>query len=226
MWKLLPQTLLLIAMLLCPPIKAFADTVYIRDVLYVPLRGGESNEHRILQLVKSGTKLEQLSSDETSGFSKVKTLSGMEGYLQTQYLVTEPIARDLLDEYQEKVTTTEAAQQRTQLRVSELEESLAKMTMENATLIEQNKTLMEELESITSLAANVIQIDERNELLELENQQLQTETDLIIAQNRALENNQDQQWFLRGGGTVLLGLLFGFWVSRRIYHHKRSDGWG
>ena len=33
---------------LCFSSQASADTVYVRDTLYVPLRGGQSQEHRIL----------------------------------------------------------------------------------------------------------------------------------------------------------------------------------
>ena len=40
---------------------SFAETVYIRDTLYVPLRGGQSSEHRILHKgIPSGTELELL----------------------------------------------------------------------------------------------------------------------------------------------------------------------
>ncbi|MEX1236901.1 MAG: hypothetical protein WD994_01390, partial [Pseudomonadales bacterium] len=46
-------------LLLLVPALSAAATVYIRDTLYVPLRGGQSSEYRILHRgVKSGTPLE------------------------------------------------------------------------------------------------------------------------------------------------------------------------
>ena len=41
----------------------------------------------------------------------------------------------------------------------------------------------------------------------------------------ALSDDRAQEWFLRGAGTVLLGLLFGFWVGRRIYNKRSSSSW-
>ena len=40
-----------------------------------------------------------------------------------------------------------------------------------------------------------------------------------------LSNDRAQQWFLRGAGAVLIGLLLGFWVARRIYHKRYHGGW-
>ena len=72
---------------------SFADEAYIRDTLYVPLRGGESSEHRIIHRgIKSGTPLERLETNEQTGYTRVRTGKGLEGWLLTQYLVDEPIA--------------------------------------------------------------------------------------------------------------------------------------
>ena len=62
---------------------SFAETVYIRDTIYVPLRGGQSSEHRILHKgIASGTALELLEVNDDTGFSQVRTASGMQGWIQ------------------------------------------------------------------------------------------------------------------------------------------------
>jgi hypothetical protein len=38
-----------------------------------------------------------------------------------------------------------------------------------------------------------------------------------------LKNSSAQDWFLRGAGTIIIGLLFGFLISRRIYVNKASN---
>ena len=45
-------------------------------------------------------------------------------------------------------------------------------------------------------------------------------------ENDDLSNDSAQDWFLRGAGTVLLGLLFGVWIGRRIYQRRNNSGWG
>ena len=64
-----------------------ADQVYVRDTLYVQLRGGQSSEHRILhQGIRSGTVLERLEVNEDTGFSRVRTAGGLEGWFKANIL--------------------------------------------------------------------------------------------------------------------------------------------
>ena len=40
-----------------------------------------------------------------------------------------------------------------------------------------------------------------------------------------ISDDRAQQWFIRGAGAVLIGLLFGFWLGRRMYHRRYNGGW-
>ena len=94
----LPRSLLIGFLVVAAIHQVKADTVYIRDTLYVPLRGGQSTEHRILHRgLRSGTELERLETSEDTGYTRVRTPDGLEGWLQTQYLVEEPIASTRLE---------------------------------------------------------------------------------------------------------------------------------
>ena len=73
---------------------AVGDVNYISDVLTVPLRSGASTAHRILHRgLPSGTQLTILAIDEEANFTQVRTAGGMEGWVRSQYLIGEPIAR-------------------------------------------------------------------------------------------------------------------------------------
>ena len=66
---------------------SFADEVYIRDMVYVPLRGGESTKHRIIhRCIRSGTPLERLQVNEETGYTRVRTADGLVGWLQTNLM--------------------------------------------------------------------------------------------------------------------------------------------
>ncbi len=203
---------------------AMADTVYIRDTLYVPLRGGQSIEHRILHRgLRSGTAVERLEEDED--WTRVRTEDGLEGWLQSQYLVEEPIAQTRLDDLQSQLEELEAQHQQTLLRLHETNEANEALTVAESDATEKNAELTDELTRINELAANVIAIDEENKQLNESQEELLSRIDALNAENESLSDDSAQQWFLRGAGTVLIGLLFGFWIGRRIYHRRNTSGW-
>lgn len=205
---------------------ASAETVYIRDTLYVPLRGGQSQEHRILNRgLRSGTALERLEENEETGYSRVRTSEGLEGWLQTQYLVEQPIASTRLDDLQAQLDELEARHQQTLLRLREANEAGETLSSNTSSLAEANAALQQELDELKALAADVIAIDEENQRLNEERDTLQAEIDHLSNRNSSLLDDQTQRWFLTGGGTVLIGLLFGFWVGRRIYQRRSASGW-
>jgi len=205
---------------------ASAETVYIRDTLYVPLRGGQSQEHRILHRgLRSGTALERLEENEETGYSRVRTSEGLEGWLQTQYLVEQPIASTRLDDLQAQLDELEARHQQTLLRLREANEAGETLSSNTSSLAEANAALQQELDELKALAADVIAINEENQRLKEERDTLQAEIDHLSNRNSSLLDDQTQRWFLTGGGTVLIGLLFGFWVGRRIYQRRSASGW-
>lgn len=211
---------------LCLSSQVSADTVYVRDTLYVPLRGGQSQEHRILHRgLRSGSALERLEENEETGYTRVRTDNGLEGWLQTQYLVTEPIAATRLETMQNRLDELEASHQQTLLRLREANETGETLSSNSSSLAAANTALQQELDELKALAADVIAINEENQRLNEKRATLQTEIDHLENRNSALQDNQTQRWFLTGGGTVLIGLLFGFWVGRRIYQRRSASGW-
>ena len=83
--------------LFCLTSASFADTRYISDKIYVPLRVGDGSKYRIIHRgLPSGEKLELISTNEDSGYSKVRTDKGVEGWLPSHYLISSPAARSQL----------------------------------------------------------------------------------------------------------------------------------
>ena len=203
-----------------------ADTVYVRDQLYVPLRGGESTEHRILHRgLPSGTPLTQISVNDDTGYTFVRTEDGREGYIQTQYLMSEPIAREQLDSVREELLALEARYQRTLLRLQEAETERDEIAARVEELILENDNVSTAYDDLRALSDNAVNLDAENTALKEEQDSLLAEIDALVASNADLRDHVAQQWFLRGSGVVLLGLLFGFWIARRIYHRRNTSGW-
>ncbi len=202
-----------------------ADTVYIRDIIYVPLRGGQSSEHRILhQGIKSGTRLERLEENEDTGFSRVRTSQGLEGWIQTQYLVTEPIAKDQLADMADKLARLEDNYREALAQLEEASESASSATEEMQQLQDTVTRLESELAEVTNLAANEIQIKQENVRLVAEADQLAEEIDELVKANANLRDSTTQNWYLIGAGTVFGALLLGMLLGRQLFTRK-NGGW-
>jgi SH3 domain protein len=91
----------------------YAADAWISDKLTVPLRSGPSTSHRILHRgLPSGTELTILARDENSDFVQIRTSRGTEGWLPSQYLVNQPIARDRLVAANRRITELTATVER------------------------------------------------------------------------------------------------------------------
>ena len=204
-----------------------AETVYIRDVIYVPLRGGQSQEHRILHRgLKSGLKLERLETNDLTGYSRVRAETGLEGWLENQYLVTEPIAIERLNNVTSELEELKAQYQDTLLKLRDVTGENETMSAELARGTESRRDLSREVEEISLLADDTIVIDNKNSLLRNKEEELTKRVDQLTLTNQTLLENDSQKWFIGGSASVLLGLLFGLWAGRMIYQRNNRGGWG
>jgi len=224
----LSVALLLSASLLWEPLlwpteaSAQTSTVYISDKLTVPLRSGPSNAHRILHRgLPSGTRLEVLSVDEQAGFTRIRTERGTDGWIRSQYLVSQPIARDRLREAQAEI-------QRLTRRIAQVGEQLAsaRSTGTNAqssanSLAADKKRLEIQLAEVKRVSAGALEEHQENLQLESLNARLRAEVDDVVAANRRLESNLQERWMMIGGGLVFAGLIAGVVIKAR----PRRSGW-
>lgn len=208
MRKLVLGLLLAGSSVFCVP--APAATLYVSDQFTVPLRRGPSNSHRILhQGLPSGTALEVLGTDDAAGFTQVRTANGTEGWIPTQYLSQQPVARDRLAAADRRVESLEA-------QVKSLRQSDGRAN----DLAKQTDKLQAELTEIRRISATSIANHEENQQLKSSNETLQKQVTQLTERVRQLERNVTLKWLLAGGALVLLGLLIGAWIKSRP---KRSS---
>ena len=68
------------------PLLAFAETAYITERLEVPVRSGETRDHRIIRYLQAGSQIEVLKTYGT-GYSQIKDERGREGFVLGRYIV-------------------------------------------------------------------------------------------------------------------------------------------
>ncbi|MGB1271900.1 MAG: TIGR04211 family SH3 domain-containing protein [Endozoicomonas sp.] len=204
--------------------QAVAETRYITDVTYVPMRSGPGNEYRIIARgMKTGTRLELLEESAGNGFSKVRS-GGQEGYIPSQYLMKTVPADQLLPSIQEKMVKVNAENTELKAMLSQKDSLLEEVTgrlSRTEEQLNQQKVDMRRLEEIT---AEPLAIDRRNQQLVEENLRLTNNSQVLEAENRQLLKDNRVRWYLVGGGTVLLGVLLGLLLPL-IRVRKKASGW-
>ena len=203
-----------------------AEVVYVRDVIYVPLREGQSSEDRVLHNgLRSGTRLERLTKNTETGNSLVRTKNGMEGWIPNQYLIRQPIAADLLNEAKQRLKVINQEYELALLRIEELEDILTQKNLREKALNARNLEISGELDTNTQLSAKATEIDEGNSQLLIEQESQIANLGASNSAFRVLQDESKQLWFLYGASSVAVSMLIGFWVARRIYRDSKSGGW-
>ena len=189
------------------------DIRYVDDMLVIVMRSGNGNNFKIIRNLPSGTPLELL---ETSGeFSRVRTRSGTEGWVLSQYLTKEPIARDKLKAATQLVSKVQAQNK-------ELKKELNDTTNENAKLGKENRKLKDQLQNFRSVAAKPIQMQEENQSLVKAKVSLESDKQMLQQELQVLRDQSDKRWFLAGAGVLLCGLLLGLLIPK-MRRRRKSD---
>lgn len=198
------------------PLAAVGDVNYISDVLNVPLRSGPSTAHRIIHRgLPSGTQLTVLAIDEEAGFTQVRTDGGLEGWVTSQYLIGEPIARVKLATAEKRLRSFKAELDKEREARTSIQSEYKESEANNRALNSQVQALTKELEELKRISADPINEHARNVELTQQNQRLVGEVDELSSMNRRLKDNVQREWLLYGGALVLIGLLIGVVIKAR-----------
>ena len=213
------RILLLAALLL--PVPALAESAWVTDQFEITLRSGPSTSNAIQLMVGSGTRLEVLERDADSGYTRVRTQGGTEGWVLTRYLMNEASAREQLQTLTGQLTNANS-------RGSSLDSQLTAIRSEydaanrKIQTLERDKAAVEnELAEIKRTAADVLSINERNKSLMDELTAAQIRADTLEQENRALSSQTTRYWFMAGALVLLVGILLGIWLPR-IRWQRRS----
>ncbi|HET9395170.1 MAG TPA: TIGR04211 family SH3 domain-containing protein, partial [Nitrospiraceae bacterium] len=207
---------LLALLLVLGPASAFAATMYISDELTVPLRRGPSNGHKIINAaLPSGLALEVLGEDKAAGFTQVRTPNGTDGWVPTQYLTGQPVAKDRLAAATKRVETLEAQLKSVRDNYQDVRGARSEIEGRANDLAKENQKLQTELAEIRRVSATAITQFEENKTLKTDNASLQTQVSQLTEEVQDLKRNVMLRWLLSGGGLVLLGLALGAWIKSR-----------
>ncbi len=211
---------LVLCILLAVPHAGFAESAWVSDQFEITLRTGPSTSNAIQLMLNSGTQLEVLERDRASGYARVRTPGGTEGWVITRYLMNEPAARQQLQELTGQLTDAQAAG-------SSLSEQLQairndhRAANERIQQLERDKaTLQTELDEIRRTAADVLTINSQNQQLQKQLTDAQIHADTLEQENRTLSGQRNRNWFITGAAVLFAGMLLGLWLPRMRWQRR------
>ncbi len=201
---------------------AAAETRYVSDELGITLRTGQSTQHQILRMVTSGTPLEVLETNEESGYTRVRTPQDVEGWVLTRYLMDHPSAQDQLADAKKKLARLEDENKNLKERLNAVSGDKTSLDKEKRGLLAENNKLQTDLDHIRKTAASALAIESEKNRLANETNKLETELQAVQLENQSLKDRSNREWFVRGAGVVIAGILLGL-ILPKIRFRRRSS---
>ena len=177
---------------------AMAENIYVTGVTKITMRTGPGVEHKIVLMLKSGTKLVIV--EKQKDWTKVETIGGKQGWVLSRFL-TQKVPDALV------VEKLQLENQGLMSRLAKLEEENRQLTVKNATLVEiQEKynKLKEESGQFLALEAkyNTTMKEFASQAEKIE----KLETD---------SHSEIQRWYLIGPGVLIVGFIFGLGTRKK-----------
>ena len=209
----------------------FADTRYVSDRLIISIRDGQDQNAAVLGYLETAAPVEIL--EEKGDFLRIRTEDGIEGWVRTQYIVSEKPKALIIDNLKNKIETLNK-----EIETLKNEQDSGSNTLSKTKKMYQNniEELKEEVNINQKFAAKAksdfIQLDEKYknllknskntevlieevEKLKKLNAELNTEVKSLRKDRKnPLKSNRIQS-FIAGAGVLILGFILGGSAKKR-----------
>lgn len=203
---------------------SYAESRYVQDQLEITMRTGESTRNSIIRMLASGDRVELLETNPDSGYSKVRTRDGTEGWVLTRFLMTEPAARQQLAALRVQAATLREEQRQRETELDGVRAENASLKSQLADMEGRFRQASRELAEIRKAASNVLAVNENNKALSQEITDIQQQLDKMNAEADQLRRDTTRRWFMTGAGVAFGGLLLGLLIPRLRW--RKSSSWG
>ena len=209
----------------------FADTRYVSDRLIISVRDGQHQNAAVLGYLETGAPVEIL--EEKEDFLRIRTEDGIEGWVRTQYLVSEKPKILIIENLKNEIETLNK-----EIQTIKNEQDSASNTLSQSKNMYQEKIeeLKEEVNINQKFAAkaksdfielnnkytNLLKHSENTENLigEVEklkklNAELNTEVKSLRKDRKNPLKSDRLQSFIAGAGVLLFGFILGGSAKKR-----------
>jgi SH3 domain protein len=201
---------------------AMAESYYVSDSLEITMRSGKSTSHGIIRMLRSGTPLTVLETDNDSGYSRVRTRDGKTGWVLSRFMMKGQAARDKLAATEKKLAELELENSQMEATMETMKEKVSSMEKERTSLDGVNRKVSQELAEIKRTASSALAIDSENKELKSRVVALERNLQTLHQENEGLKDRTARDWFMVGAGVVLLGIIVGLIIPRIRWRKKSS----
>lgn len=208
----IPRILVAIALVVFLPAAAVAQQLYVAEVQEITVRTGPSLENKIVQLVKSGARLDKLK--EEGDWILVRTDTGKEGWVLKRYLTTDVPVRVKFEEFKVKNAEMIDKAGKVESIVGKFEEDNKSLQQKLAAAQAESAKIKAEFETLQRANADVAEMTRNFRELKASAEAAKQEIEQLKRRNESLQDLSDVKWFLAGAGVLFAGWLFGYLLGR------------
>ena len=224
------KSLLLFILVIVCSSDLLAESRYITDETYVPLRSSPCGRCSILiGGLKTGTSLtflkEETPEGESQPWSQVKTKSGTVGWMPSQYLESQQVAKYRLKTLQARIDALTAQNSELKNQVQQAESTVNTLTEDIEKLTSAKQSISSELSHVKQISSDSINLLNQNQELLKRNKMLQGEVNVLSASNEKLRSRTSQTWFLYGGILVAISSILAVLLPH-LKRRKKFSEWG
>ncbi len=188
-------------------------TNYVTDSLKLPIRTNPGFKYKIIKTIESGSKVTILKVNDKN-WAKVSYLDKKknktyEGWMPTVILQNTPIAKVRLKYQISKTSKVEKKYNQLKIELQALNNRLTETNVELKETKARNFSLSKNLTKIKAISGKSIILSEKNAEYAEKIKELNSEKIIMKERVSEAEDIVQRQWFLTGGGVLLLGLLLG-----------------
>lgn len=205
---------------------AWAETRYVTEDQRFNMRSGEGLSYRITGSLSSGEPVEVLAVNPATGYSRVRTSDGKEGYVLSRFLQEEPTARARLEALGARLAAMESNPDELSLELQRLRDDYQLLQSAHQQVIAEKELLEQDLGEVRHAAANAIRINRERRELQTQVEALTLQVEELRHDSVEARNRENQRWFMIGAAVVIVSLLLGFLLPNiRLRTKRQSNRW-
>ena len=216
--------LLALLTLLCTPLAA-QETRYVSDDVFIVLHAGPGSNYRWLGRLIPGTELVEQRRSTDGNWAEVRTRRGTLGWVQAEYLASEPPAQARLPAVVRQLEDAQrdSADLRRNLAAAQTERDALRAQLDESSAALQR--VSEELAQLRQVSGSAVETAEDNRRLVEETTALRMNLNTLRADNQRLQDRVRSSAFIDGALAVLLGVIIAVVVPRLWPKRRASSSW-
>ncbi len=199
-----------------------AKTQYVSDHLVITVRTGQGAQFQIIKTLESGDHVKVLEVTDT-GYTRIETADGTEGWVRSQYLAEEPVASEKLVRAEARLLKTKTALKKLKENYSSLSKEHKVLSQDQATLSTEKKQRDTELARLNEVAKKPILLDRQNRELQEKNVTLEKDLQRLNQENHSLKDRSQREWFIAGALVLFGGLILGLLIPK--LRGRKRNAW-